>query len=510
MDLRDKIGQRFVYRLPGITKLTKAVADFLVDCRAGGVVLFGYNSETPEQLAELNHDLQDLARRKGLPPFIIAVDEEGGQVSRMPARGQELIAPSPMAQAVAGPEAVRACSGVTARRLRRLGFNLNFAPSLDINNNPANPVIGTRSYGEDPQKVAELSTLAIEAYHNNGLSSCAKHFPGHGDTNVDSHFGLPIVRKSLEELLDFELVPFNKAIRAGVPAIMTAHILYPMVEKGGLPATFSRTFLTGLLREQMGFEGLIFTDALDMRAITDRYGLGKASLAALQAGADVTLTFSMVLEEQKRAFEEVVAAAEAGRIDLSGLDAALARLEKWRGAYCSSSNQPDTDKEDSQIIAQAARQSITIIKAENGFLPLKNRAAKRPLLVDFKVEMESPVEEGRLPGPILEQQLRLSWPALQRLEVSAAPTEAEAEQVRTLALRSDTLIVVTRNALRFKNQARLVRQLIAERSDQTRLVVVVAREPYDLALFEDAPVTIATYGDPPATMKALANLLTEE
>lgn len=510
MDLRDKIGQRFVYRLPGITRLTDEIADFLVDCRAGGVVLFGYNVRTPEQVAELNHDLQDLATRKGLPPFIISVDEEGGQVSRMPAIGQELIAPSPMAQAIAGPEAVQACSGVTARRLRRLGFNLNFAPSLDINNNPANPVIGTRSYGEDPQKVAELSALAIEAYRQYGLSSCAKHFPGHGDTNIDSHFGLPVVEKSLEELLDFELIPFKRAIAAKVPAIMTAHILYPLVEKGGLPATFSRTFLTGLLREQFGFEGLIFTDALDMRAITGRYGLGKACIAALQAGVDVGLSFSMALAEQRAAFEEVVAAAEAGQFDLAEMDASLARLEKWREQYCAVANEPALEKDDAQIIAQAARQSITVVKSENGFLPLKNGQAKRPLLVDFKLEMESPVEEGRQPGPILEEQLRLALPTMQRLEIPAEPSEVEAERVLVAASQSDALIVVARNARRFENQARLVCRLITERSNQTPLVVVVAREPYDLPLFANAPVAIATYGDPPATMKALANLLTEE
>jgi beta-N-acetylhexosaminidase len=319
-----------------------------------------------------------------------------------------------------------------------------------------------------------------------------------------------VVEKTLEELLDFELIPFKKAIAARVPAIMTAHILYPLVEKGGLPATFSRTFLSGLLREQLGFEGLIFTDALDMRAITNRYGLGKACIAAVQAGVDVGLSFSMALEEQRAAFEEVVAAAEAGQFDLTEIDASLARLEKWRRQYCTIPDEPEPEKEDAQIIAQAARQSITVVRSENGFLPLKNGQTKRPLLVDFKLEMESPVEEGRQPGPILEEQLRLALPTIQHLEIPAEPSEIEAEKVRALASQSDALIVVARNALRFENQARLVRQLIAERSSQIPLVVVVAREPYDLPLFENAPVVIATYGDPPATMKALASLLTEE
>ncbi len=507
MNLREKLGQRFIYRLPGVTRLTPEVADFLVESRAGGVVLFGYNVETPRQLALLNRELQALAVKKGLPPFIISVDEEGGQVSRMPAEEQDLILPSQMALAGAGPEAVRVGAGVNARRLRQLGFNLNYAPVLDINNNWANPVIGTRSFADEPHTVAELGVVALDAYLAEGISPCAKHFPGHGDTNVDSHFQLPVVDKSLDELLKFELVPFQRAVAARIPAIMTAHILYPQIETGGLPATLSPKFLTRLLRRRMGFEGLIFTDALDMRAIADRWGLGTASIMALQAGADVVMSFRLTFEEQLAGFEEVLAAAQSGELNLADLDAATVRLADWRARFCLPPLDTPTPAEDFQAVAQIARQGLKPLHLSKELLPLSGTAFKRPLLINFTARIESPVEEGRLPGPLFEQELRVGLPNVLRLDIGAEPEPAELERARAWACQSDLLIVVTRNAARFEEQSKLIELFLQTLQNSVPVIVVAARDPYDLTRFEGAAGLIATYGDPPATIKALANLL---
>lgn len=508
MNLREKLGQRFVYALPDVTALTEEVADFLVDCYAGGVVLFGFNIKTPEQIGKFNRDLQELAAKHGLPPFMISLDEEGGEVSRMPAEGQDLIAPSQMAQAVGGPEVIKTCSEVTARRLRHLGFNLNYAPVMDINNNPDNPVIGIRSYGAKPEVVAESGAIAIEAYLQNGISPCVKHFPGHGDTNIDSHFGLPVVDKSLEELRQFELIAFERAIAAGVPAIMTAHILYPQVEKAGLPATFSPVLLSQVLRQQMKFEGLIFTDCLDMRAIADRYDLGEAAIMAFRAGVDVVM-LKGPLAEQRAAFETALAAAQAGEFDVSDCDEVLGRIEKWRERFCQTEVIAAPSVTDYELIAEASRKSITIVNSKNNLLPLTKVGAKRPLLIDFTLEMASPVEEGRRPGPLLEEQLRLKLPNLLRLEISVAPTEDEVQRVHAWASQSDLLIVVTRHARQLENQARLVRELVTGTGSSAPVVMIAAREPYDMDLFPDVPVAILTYGDAPATIKALAVLLTE-
>jgi beta-N-acetylhexosaminidase len=319
---------------------------------------------------------------------------------------------------------------------------------------------------------------------------------------------MPVVEKNLAELDAFELVPFQRAIETGVPAIMTAHIHYPQVEAENRPATFSPRFLSRLLREQMGFAGLIFTDALDMRAVTERYGLGKASLLALQAGADVIMSFSLSFEEQRAAFEQVVSAAQTGEFDMSGMPEVLARLEHWRARFCHRNTFPDSSNEDAVLIAQAAASGLSVFPSNGSTRPLRALEVSRPLLIDFVTEMESPVEEGRQSGPILERQLRRRFPALLRVEAPANPAPADVERIQTWAARSDLLIVVIRQTRRFPVQARLVKSLLETCQPSVPVVLVAAREPYDLALFENAPLSIATYGDPPATINALANLFT--
>ncbi len=511
MSLREKIGQLLLYRLPWMTELTPELAQFLLDCHAGGVVLFGYNIPNLASVTRFNQDLQALARQHGRPPFIISVDEEGGQVSRIPADGQNLIAPSPMALARIGTAAVRDCATHTARLLGSLGFNLNYTPVLDINNNPLNPVIGTRSFGETPEVVSEMGLAAIEAYLQAGFSPCAKHFPGHGDTNVDSHYGLPVVNKSLSELRQFEWLPFLRAIEGGLPAIMSAHIVYPQLDPSGLPATLSRVFLTDILRHELKFEGLIITDALDMRAISDRYGLPQATIMALEAGADVIMALSDTedwMGAQRATFEGVVAAVEAGQLTESAIDEKLTRLDKWRTRFAEPPRQFSPTSQDEALIASYARQSLQVVKDNDGLLPLEKLGTNRPLLIDFTLKMASPVEEGRQPGPLLDRELQRGLPTLKRLEIGANPTEAEGLLVLEQAAQSDLILLVSRNAIHFEQQAVLIQTLIAEFGPHTPLVAIAAREPYDLALIEAASTVIVTYGDPPATIRALASLLT--
>jgi beta-N-acetylhexosaminidase len=509
MNLREKLGQRLVYALPDQTELTPEVADFLVACRAAGVVLFGFNIKSPAQIARFNADLQDLAARNGLPPFIISLDEEGGAVSRMPGEGSDLIAPSQMAQAVAGLDTLRACAAVTSRRLRRLGFNLNYTPVVDVNNNPANPVIGIRSFGADPELVSQAGVAAVETYLEYKVSPCAKHFPGHGDTNTDSHYSLPVVNKSLAELREFELVPFRRVIEAGVPAIMTAHILYPQVETENLPATLSATFLNGLLRQDMGFDGLIFTDCLDMRAIADRYGLGAAAIMAFRAGADIAM-LKGGLAEQRAAFEEVVRAAEAGGFEAAASDATLARLERWRERFALPQIAEPQPSEDVDIIAKAARRGITyeLSSSAGDLLPVSQQKMQRPLLLDFTLPMASLVEEGRQASPLLAQELQKVLPNLHRLEIPAWELEVvgRPQELPSAIQQSDFIIAVVRNAKRFATQAAIVNELLGD-AETRPVIVVAAREPYDLELFGAASARFAIYGDPPASIKALVATL---
>ena len=237
-------------------------------------------------LHELCGALQAQATALGLPPLLIAIDQEGGIVSRLPA--PFITTPSSMAQAATDdPAAAQECTRITGRQLRAFGINTNFAPVLDVNCNPANPVIGTRAFGADPHTVTRYGLAALQGYRETGVIATIKHFPGHGDTGVDSHFGLPVAHHDRARLDAVELAPFKAAIAAGAPALMSAHMVFSALDN--LPATLSRAILTELLRSELGFEGVIFTDALNMRAIADRYGATEAAIMAKAAGADVLL-----------------------------------------------------------------------------------------------------------------------------------------------------------------------------------------------------------------------------
>lgn len=499
MDLRDKVGQRLMLTFDG-PELTQEVARFIVELRAGGVILFGKNISGVAQVTQLNRDLQALAARHGLPPLIIGIDEEGGRVSRMPADGQNWIAPSQMAQAAAGGAAVATSAGVIARRLRKLGFNLDFAPVADLNSDPSNPAIGIRSFGIDPELIGQAVARAVRAYLAEGIAPCVKHFPGHGDTGVDSHLGLPVVSHDLAHLELFELKPFRHAFAAGVPALMSAHILYPQIEPSGLPATLSPYFLTRLLREEMGYGGLVFSDALEMQAIAKIYPGPEASFMTLSAGADIALPMGN-LANQKASYEYLV--ERAAGMDLDGsLARILAFKERFARPAGPASDGPAADARDAELVTGVARQSVTAL-GPAALLPLSAQEA-RPLVIDFELPLASPVEEGRQPGLLLKDLLAVRWPGLRFIAVPANDPAGATPDLLAASREASLLVVILRNAIRWPAQARLLQSLLTA---QPRAVVVAARDPYDLALAPQAPTRLAIYGDPPVSVRALVGAL---
>ncbi|MEI7554663.1 beta-N-acetylhexosaminidase [Candidatus Chlorohelix sp.] len=501
MNLLEKVGQRFMLSFDG-TELTPTLRAWLLECRPGGVILFGRNIKSIEQVNTLTANLQDLAARNGLPPFIIALDEEGGRVSRMSADGSSWIAPSQMAQAAAGIEAVRASAKVTARRLQRMGINLNFAPVADINNNPHNPVIGIRSYGSDPAIVAELVACAIAEYNAVGVGSCVKHFPGHGDTGVDSHFGLPVISHTRERLDAVELVPFRRAFAANVPALMTAHVMFPALEQA-VPVTLSRKFLTELLREELGFGGLVFTDALDMKAIAERYTPAESALATLRAGADVVLP-CFTMEIQRAAIRQTVRAASENAFELEeGLQRVLSFKERFCKPVSRAYSLEDLNQEaiDAQTILVVARKSLTLVSIREGFE--FGKQAESPVVIDFTLPSASPVEEGRQAAPLLRTLLSEYWENLRYLTLPAQPSTEQIALSCQLAQTTDNLTLLVRNATRNESQVRALQELV---KIQPNTVAVAVRDPYDLTLAKGA-ASLATYGDPPCSVRALAEVL---
>ena len=290
----------------------------------GGVILFARNAESPEQVAELSREVQTLAP-SGVPPLWVSVDQEGGRVVRLRTPFTEW--PPMAALGRSGDEGLaRRFAAALAAELRAVGITLDYAPVLDVHTNATNPVIGDRALAEDADTVARLGGILIEALQAGGVAACGKHFPGHGDTSVDSHTDLPVVEHPPDRLRRVELVPFREAVRRRAAFIMTAHVLVPSLDET-YPATLSAAIVDGLLRQELGFEGAILSDDLEMRAVADRYAVPDAAVRAVAAGCDGVLVPSGDLELQIATMEALVHGVEDGRIPRPRIDDARARME---------------------------------------------------------------------------------------------------------------------------------------------------------------------------------------
>jgi beta-N-acetylhexosaminidase len=283
------------------------------------VIHFTRNFASAAQMSRLNRDIVAAAEA----PVLVTVDHEGGRVQRFRGEGFPDL-PSGRELGEAGPEAARAAGMAAAQHLGAVGFTMNLAPVLDVDSNPANPVIGARAFSSDPVRAAECAVAYAQGLRAGGVHACGKHFPGHGDTNVDSHLDLPRLAHGMERLEAIELVPFRAAVRSGIEAIMTAHVLFEALDPG-VPATLSRSVITGLLRERLGFDGLVLTDDFEMQAIADRFELGEAAVRSIEAGCDLVLACHR-LDRQRRIIEAIAHALETGRIPEARLGMSQKRL----------------------------------------------------------------------------------------------------------------------------------------------------------------------------------------
>jgi len=338
MTLREKIGQLFVIRPEsidetisleelhsqfgkGITELTPEINDFYCKYPAGGFALFGKNIKNPQQLTQLNKQLHNL---NNITPLLF-IDEEGGVVSRVAENKQFNVTKfDNMAEIgkTGNTENAFNAGYTIGSYLREYGFDVDFAPIADVNTNPKNPVIGTRAFSNTPSIAARMDLAFLDGLHKARLYGCLKHFPGHGDTKTDTHNGYAETSKTWEELKNCEMVTFQAGINAGVQMIMTAHISTPSITKDNKPATLSYTILTEKLRNEMGFNGIIITDAMEMGAIRKSYSSAEAAILALEAGADIIL----MPYDYKAAFEGVLSAVESGRISEKRINESVERI----------------------------------------------------------------------------------------------------------------------------------------------------------------------------------------
>ncbi|MEK4993668.1 glycoside hydrolase family 3 [Paenibacillus odorifer] len=330
MSLREKIGQMFVTGFPS-TEITPELKEVIEHYKVGNIILFSHNIDNKYQLGELVTELQQwYTTHTGIPGFI-TIDQEGGRVTRMPKDATNVA--GAMAIASSGrPENAYAAGRMTARELKALGINFNLAPVMDVNNNALNPVINVRSYGDSVATVSQYGIQMMKGLLDGSVMSSLKHFPGHGDTNVDSHIGLPTIEKTLEELEQLELLPFKAAIEQGAQAIMSAHILFPKIEKSGVPGTMSHTIITEILKGKLGYKGLVVSDCLEMDAIKRYYGTAKGALGAVKAGIDLVF-ISHTPETVKEAIHLIEEAVATGDLDEALIDAAVTKILAYKAQY---------------------------------------------------------------------------------------------------------------------------------------------------------------------------------
>ncbi len=494
----DRVAQLMSVAFHG-RAITAALEAMIRDRHVGGVILYKENFDDAASLRKLLADLSAVARAAKAPPLFFAIDQEGGPVARI-GRGATVL-PSEMALA-ATPDAagsVRRAIAITSSELRDIGVNWNFAPVADVNTQPANPVIGNRSFGSDPQRVAALVSTAIAAYADGGLLCCAKHFPGHGDTTVDSHTGLPELPFDRARLDAVELVPFRAAIAAGAPAIMTAHIRVPSLDATpDRPVSLSPAVVTGLLRGELGFTGIVVTDDLEMGALRAVGSEAQAGLAAAQAGADYLL-FRFDEVSQVAGHRLLLDAATSGALPQAKLEASVLRLisAKLRyGLY----DAPPSAAPDARMNATAAldlaRSSITLLRNSGGLLPLRGR-----VLVVSPRDPDIAVFENQ---PTLGEVLMRSLPGAVTLTISLRPSPAEIAAATAGARGADVVVVGTADALINPEQAQLVRAL--QRLKPT--VLVTLRGPYDLLATPDIAAYLCVYHGREVGLIAASEVLT--
>lgn len=497
LTLKEKIGQLFMCGFEGYEP-TEGIERLVKEYGLGGIIYFRRNLKDAMQVKGLSRKLQAASSL----PLFVAIDQEGGMVVRL--EEGVTVMPGAMAQGAAADEALtREAAELSGAELRNIGINMNFAPCLDVNNNPLNPVIGVRSYGEDPALASLLGLAAIEGYKAGGVSAVAKHFPGHGDTSTDSHQELPVVPHGVDRLNEVELVPFRAAIAQGVDAIMTAHVVFPAFEPDEVPATLSRKILTGLLRDQLGFGGVIVTDCLEMNAISETIGVARGSVEAIKAGADLVLV-SHRLERQIAALEAVHEAVMTGEIPESRIDEAARRiwtLKQLRGLFGDVAYGADARRA-TQVRNALSEAAVTVVKGGEA-LPLAKKG--RTVVVWTEARVGTEVVEVIEQSWTLGAAMAARGFKVEEIRVGLNPTAAEAADVRAAAARCETLLFASYDACFSAAQTALVREL--SEGEAYTFVWAAMRTPYDLLGVPEAPIYLCCYENKPAMMTALAGVL---
>lgn len=509
---QSSLDRRLMLSFVGMT-LPDDVETMLSNHDVSGVTLFRpYNCESPEQLLGLTTAIQD-ASESSLN-LLIAIDQEGGQLHAFGAPAT--MWPGNMALGAANdPELTRKVAAAIGTELRAVGVNVNYAPNADLATNPDNPATGARSFGELPAIVATHVAAFIEGLQSVGVAATMKHFPGKGDSSIDSHHGLPILDHSETDLREREFVPFEAAISSGVHLAMTGHVAIPaMTSSRELPGTLSRAVNTGLLREEFGFEGVLITDALDMKSLSQGLEQVVDVIAAVRSGVDLLL-MTADAEQQDRVTRGLAVAASRELIDTSTLheaDERVLRLRRWVSQFETPPMSTVGSSDHARLCLEAATASITMVKDEESLIPLARRASV--LVVETEPTILTPADTSNYEAPYLADEIRsISEGVVTGVVVPHRPTPADVASIVEQSHTHDIVVVGTVAANLEAAQGDLVEALVAAHDS---VVAVSRRTPWDVLAYEDVGTYLcvwsanalptratasALYGDTPITGK---------
>jgi beta-N-acetylhexosaminidase len=499
LTLEQKVGQMFIAGFPG-TKVTPEVKYLFRDLCFGGVILFKRNMKDLKQTKALIRELQEIAQEATGLPLFVAVDEEGGPIVRLP-KGATIF-PGPMALAATKSVAhVKAVARATARELQSLGFNLNFAPVVDVATEPTNPVIGVRAFSSDPRRVGELGATYIQAHQAEGVLATAKHFPGLGSATKDPHATLPALYRTRGELEETELPPFRAAVRAGVSCVMVSNAWYPrLVREPGIPACFSPRIVSGLLRKEFGFPGLIVTDDLAMGAVAGNFPGSQSALSSLHAGCDLLL-IGHDPHLQALARKSLLWALNNGQFSERRLEESLGRIREAKSRLASRKSKIPLS--DPRLAQQVIEQSLTLLRNDPDLLPLPRKLPGPLGLIFPEVSRAVPMDEDEEPSRILEALLSPHY-SVKGSTFGFHPSREEVDRAKALAASCALVILGTYTATLSRGQTRLIRLVLIQ---NPKVIQVSLRNPYDLVLFPQIPCALASYSFRPPAMEALAKVL---
>lgn len=512
LTLEQKVGQMLMVGLPG-PELDDVAWQRVVQQGVGGVIFLDRNAESPEQTRAFTQALQAAAMQQGPGlPLLIGWNHEGGTVARRAAGLTHF--PSAMALGAAGrPDLVHAIGRSMAVEMHSLGVNVNYAPVLDVNVEPANPVIGLRSFGDTPEVVADLGSRFISGQQEAGVIAVAKHFPGHGGVDVDSHVALPLLDTPLDSLQRVELPPFQVAVDNDVAAVMVAHLRVPAVDPGGAPSSLSPPVVNGILREQMGFDGVVMTDDMGMRAIRDHYSLAEAAVLAVLAGNDLLLAVETTRDPDVMR-NALLNAVATGRIPESRIDDSVRRLIRLKLAYDlgapPSHSLLENGPTHQSLAREAGAAAVTPLQDGAGWLPLPLRTGRLLLISPTAINPGSAVGDGR--SLLYEKMAALGVNVEELFYDPHDPADIARVQAEALSrtVAADAVVVITWDAiLRYTHHGETAQEELVNRLlDTDRSVVVVfGRLPYDRLRVPDAPTQIAIYGDTVGQLEGLVSLL---